>query len=57
MNMPLGKLTLNSGFKRYNYIQTLTYPKPKRNTKPRQTNKPLQKMLRGYPLCAEPREE
>lgn len=55
MNMPLGKLTSNSDFKKCSSIQALTYPKPKgknqqtkKTTKP--TNEKLQKMLRGIPI-------
>lgn len=53
MNAPSGKLASDSDFKKCNYVQTLTYPKPRN----KQTNKALQKMLRGYLLCAEPRTE
>lgn len=53
MNAPSGKLASDSDFKKCNYIQTLTYPKPRN----KQTNKALQKILRGYLLCAEPRTE
>lgn len=56
MNMPLGKRTSNSDFKKCSSMQTFTYPKPKGRQKtnqqknPKPTNKKLQKMLGGISI-------